>query len=336
MVVAGLLLLLHGTAQGDGGLFSRLHDDVWEPEQAAIVLHDPEQAREDLILRVRFEGSARDFGWIVPVPALPEVAEASPELFWESASLTRPHIQERGIGCGARSSGMDGPPTGDGVDVYDEGDVGVFHSMVVGSTDAAALTDSLTRWGFLHTENRDRAEEALRFYTERSWFFAVFRIDSTAVQGGDPGSWYGVLQPVRLSFQAVEPVYPLRISALSAGEENEVLLYVCAAHRVTIPGGETEYANRISSPELAAIRERYPMLGSHLTGGVFLTKLRRTYTPAEMTADLTLEPALTDDEFRPVIYTRVPVAELLLFGGAGTAVVLRWLRRRRDARNGCT
>src|SRR5437016_6612077 len=49
--------------------------DINEPTQKAIIFHH--QAREDLILQVKYEGPAEDFGWLIPVPGRPEVRKGS-------------------------------------------------------------------------------------------------------------------------------------------------------------------------------------------------------------------------------------------------------------------
>jgi hypothetical protein len=55
--------------------------DIREPAQKAIILYD--KGREDLILQVKVEGNVTDFGWLIPVPGLPEVSEASMNSFFE-------------------------------------------------------------------------------------------------------------------------------------------------------------------------------------------------------------------------------------------------------------
>jgi hypothetical protein len=323
LLVAGLVVLPAG-ARADGGFFYPLYMDVWEPSQTGLLLHDESSGREDLYLRVGFEGTARDFGWIVPVPSLPQVEAAPPDLFFECAVLTEPIVRERGMGCLSGDAGRTLAP-GD-VEVYDDRRIGLYHSMVVGASDASALADSLTRWGFLHAQNREQATAALQHYVDRSWFFAVFRIDPAQVPG-ETGVWGGTLDPVHLTFASARPVYPLRISALSAAALSEVLLYVCAERRLTFPGARTEYANRIDAGELAAIRRRHASLGPLLAEGRFLTKLRRAYRPEEMADDLVLEPASSDEELRTVYYGGIPAAEvLLLLGLVFTAVASR--RRR--------
>ncbi|MFC1572633.1 hypothetical protein ACFL6M_03435 [Candidatus Eisenbacteria bacterium] len=80
LCLLGLVLLaaLGSTARADGMFVSRLrHADIREPEQKALIYyHD---GVEDLVLSVRYEGAPEDFGWIVPLPAVPELAAEDPE-----------------------------------------------------------------------------------------------------------------------------------------------------------------------------------------------------------------------------------------------------------------
>src|SRR5213080_2045989 len=66
--------------------------DINEPTQKAIIFHH--QAREDLILQVKYEGPAEDFGWLIPVPGQPKVRKGSMQPFYELSRLTQEHFGE--------------------------------------------------------------------------------------------------------------------------------------------------------------------------------------------------------------------------------------------------
>jgi hypothetical protein len=319
-IVGGLLGGVVG-ARADGGLFFPMYQDLYEPAQIALLVHDADAQREELYLQVGFEGTAPEFGWVVPVPSRPEVSAVDRDLFWECHWLTEPVVRERGLGCG-ESHKLVAPA--DGIEILEDRQVGIYRAMVVGASDAGVLADSLTRWGYLNDENRARAETALQFYVDRSWYFVLFRVAAGQFPEGAE-HWSGELEPIGLSFASAEPIYPLRISALSAAEQSEVLLYVRAGHRMTFPGARTEYVNHISASELQAIRARMPRLGPLLCEGSYLTKLRRTFRPSEMTDDLVLQRAETDDELRRIYYSGIPALELLLLGG----LIAGWGHRRR-------
>ena len=115
------------------------------------------------------------------------------------------------------------------------------------------------------------------------------------------------------------------IWAIATNAENleHVVLYTVGEHRMTYPGSETWYANKISASELSAISSRFPAVGAELAAGDFLTKLVREYSPSQMSADLVLTPAGADDEFRLVNYSGFPLFNLLLGGS-----LLGWLGMR--------
>ncbi len=336
--LAALLVLAAfvGRAAADGCMIPPYWRDIEEPDQIALLVHDEAAGREDLYLQVSFHGNAEEFAWIVPVPAVPELDEVGSRLFYECSDLTRPiGGRKRGVdfGCGSRYA-VNSPGDSE-VEIIAEETVGIYETMTLGASDAGALVDSLTAWGYLQGEGEGEAEvlEAFQFYVDKGWFFVVMRIDDAEVgePGGD-GYWYGGIDPIRLSFASAQPVYPLRISALSAGYGSRLLLYVCSDHRMSFEEASTEYANRISSNEHEAIARRFPELGQILPSGSFLTKLRRFYTADEMTGDLVLEQAPSDEEFRLARYSSVlpglPGGDLLLIGALLLLVGLGAIRVR--------
>src|SRR4029077_9031025 len=83
------IVMFATTSDGDGCFVFRWNKekDINEPTQKAIILHD--QGREDLVLQVKYEGPAEDFGWVIPVPGQPEVRKGSMEPFYELSKLTQ-------------------------------------------------------------------------------------------------------------------------------------------------------------------------------------------------------------------------------------------------------
>lgn len=301
-----------GRARADGGLLTNHFQDVWEPAQRAILIFDPLAGREELILQAEYEGTTADFAWIVPVPSLPTLAVADAGLFVECANLTKLVVRDRGFGCGSESGRYADVPGGE-LDIYGDELVGIYQTLILGAHNASVLADSLETWGYLHAANRPSVEAALQFYIDKSWFFVAMRTDSAGVAGGAPGEHRsGGLDPIRLAFSTTQAVYPLRISAISARDYSQILLYVCAPHRMTFPGARAEYANRINESELRHLQSLYPLLGTVVTQPCFLTKLRDYVPPSSMSDDLVLEQTPDDSEFRVIEYAGIPVPEMLL------------------------
>jgi len=96
----GGMKLLHGVCHADGVFVFTWNKqiDINEPTQKAIILYD--QGREDLVLQVKYEGPAKEFGWLVPVPGLPEVKKGSMDCFYELSALTQKALAlETGLRC---------------------------------------------------------------------------------------------------------------------------------------------------------------------------------------------------------------------------------------------
>lgn len=327
LLIAALMLGGAGAARGDGGFLAPIWYELYETSQTAFITYDADSGREELTVMPGFYGDVREFAWILPTPAPAEVSSADHTLFTSLTELTRPQYHERDSwNCERRDYVYD---TADDIEIFNEAIVGVYAVMVVGATEADALVDSLTAWGYLHAANNEAAVDAITHYVDKDWSFVAMKVDSTALAELFPYGGYhrGQLHPVRLTFSSPEPVFPLRISAISAAAESKVHIYTRDRHRQTVPGFNTAYANRISATEAQRIRAVYPALGAVLTEGDFLTKLVRRFSPVEMTEDLVVTPAPRDDEILPVHFSGLPTTSFLL---GGPAVV--WLLRRRRFR----
>jgi hypothetical protein len=343
LALLALTVASPGSARADGGYVSPFGYPVWEPGQTAFLRHDAGSGIEELTILPRFFGEPTDFAWLVPVPSLPEVAEADPELFEQLSRLTAPIYRSRDSfwNCDPQyttDAGGRGLDEG-GVEIIADELIGIYRTQTVAASDADALSDSLAAWGFLHEGNLTLVAPVLQQYVDEGWYFVAMSVDSTAaaaalrpygksIAADAPYYWYPALQPMTFRFASAEPIYPLRISQLSTGDSNPVSLYVATGHRVEFPGARTLYANRLGAGEHAAIVEAYPAAGAALDQGLWLTRLYRAYTAPEMIADLVLVPAADQAEVRVVYYSGLPVWSLV-FGGATAWWTVRRRRMRR-------
>ncbi len=316
-----------------GGYLTPPEHIMYEPAQQAFIDHDAGADIEQLTILPGFRGDAREFVWLVPVPALPEVAVADRELFQELDALTRPIYRHRDgqWDCFSNRShdiAFDGDP--EPVDIINRQLVGYYQTVTLSATEAPALLDSLTVWGFLHDGNREVATAAITDYVARAWFFVAVRIDSTAMAEVFPyfqGEVWGGLDPLQLTFASDEIIYPMKISAVSATAVSSVILYVKTDHRLTFAGANTPYANRFTAEEISQLN-LMPAVQAPLRPGDFVTRLDREYRRDEMTEDLVLRRADNDDEFLAVNYSGFPWTGLvLLVPPLGMAVRRRfWVR----------
>ena len=71
-LAAFLVVCLPASVLADGKFYSSERVPPGLPYQRALIAHDG--SRELLILQSKFEGEAKDFGWVVPLPSIPELA----------------------------------------------------------------------------------------------------------------------------------------------------------------------------------------------------------------------------------------------------------------------
>lgn len=303
LIVILFLLTTPASALADGGFFTEeMFLDIWESAQRAVILCGNSAGNctgnctgnytgnytEHLVLSVSFEGEAEDFAWVVPVPNIPEITVTDPDLFWELYDFTRTEIPSGGEGwfwCGYGATPA--PEDQNGVDVIEEEVVGPYATAILSATNATALADWLNANGYAFPQE---GEEIISEYIENEWYFVATKINAV-----DEGTGYalaeGAIEPIVLSFESEEIVFPLRISSLSASNSTppEILLYVLADH-VMVPeqyplytgyGNWTdnaftlEFANNVSVGDLSEYEILPELVSTYLPRDEFyLTKLR--------------------------------------------------------------
>jgi Uncharacterized protein conserved in bacteria (DUF2330) len=230
-------------ARADGCFVFRWNKqrDINEPTQKAIIVHD--QGREDLVLQVKYEGPAEDFGWLIPVPGLPEVRKGSMECFYELSKLTQERFEDsHNVTMGASMS-AEGKHE---VKVIEIKTVGAYEVAVLSARNAASLGEWLDAHHFIFPKEN---QGVLDNYVKRQWYFVAARIDPnqsgfTLVAGAPkqtpiPTSTRkqlasGELHPLVISFPSDKCVFPLAISAVN-GKPSEVSLYVLSAEPAMSP-----------------------------------------------------------------------------------------------------
>lgn len=296
-----LLLLLTGVhAFADGCFVWQRGADLNEPSQKAILCMD--EGKETLILQVKYAGEAKDFAWIVPLPAKPDVSviddEESP--FAEISLYTQ---RRNRWGYRGRDSGED--VKSGTVRVLEQKTVGVYDIAALAANDAKALSDWLNKNGYAFPEKR---KDVLAHYTRKKWVYVAMRISAAALsQNGVDRLKSGELQPIRFTFEASEMVYPLTISSVNAGE-TELLLYVLADTPMHVVNSEGRAGLSISNNLAPFSQYRDARTGTwrKTTGfelpltwralrlpankSLSLCKYREIYTSKDMHNDLTFTP----------------------------------------------
>ena len=253
---------------GDGGFISPYERDVYQPNQMAVIKYD--KGIEDIIFKVKYEGNADDFGWIIPVPSLPKLDTKSEDfdgIFFELADLTHWH---RGWG-----KSYDNP-----IDVVEETTVGIYNVAVLHADNPNALSD----WLKQHNYNiPSGGENIINEYINKNWYFVAARIVPEKLEEK------GNIHPIRLTFNSSQIVYPMKISSISAKEYMQVLLYVFGdypIHKKSNGDIVTVIYKKIYKKNL----EDFPILNKFLDKDYSLTKLRfMYYSPSDINEDIVLK-----------------------------------------------
>jgi hypothetical protein len=231
-----------------------------EPEQKAVVYFRGGQ--EDLIISPGYSGSSAEFAWVVPVPARPKVKIVEGALFHELARLCFPE-PPRGRGAEGKKALTAGATQA--VRVIERKTVGAYDVSVLEASDGRALMKWLAANGYHLPE---KAVGPVQAYVKERWTFVACRIKDSS---SGAGLRTGTLAPLRLTFAAKQPVYPMRLSSANP-QPFRVLIYLLlpagevtgnvqslAPFRAPVLGSMRPHSAHIRAT-LAAGQEEYPTL----------------------------------------------------------------------------
>ena len=178
--------------------------------EQVLIVHDADKGREHFVREVRFANVRGKLGFVVPVPAVPEIAkEAAPFEALSAAFPFQPPLPKRrgvpggrGFGKGAipAAAGIGGDGEGAGpppVEVLATKKVGSFTAFTLSARDPDAFRAWLTSNGL---EAPPENQKWLAHYVKLGFFFVALRFD-----GADQEL---VSETVRISFDTPVPFYP--------------------------------------------------------------------------------------------------------------------------------
>ena len=289
----------------DGGLFTQLYRDIYEPNQLAMIVFD--DMVEKIIFQIDYEGDAEDFAWVIPVPGYPKLFPVEDDIFYELHKLTQPPPPSSfgcGWGAGVPTSGLED----DGVHVWEENQVGIYHTTTLSATDPNSLVEWLNYNDYAFPAE---GQEILDYYVQQSWFFVAMKIQHEETINNSE-NYTGAIQPIGIMFFSDEMIYPLKFSTLSVPTwGTEVLIYAFSNERVTFPGASEEYNATIIPDQL----KEYPILQGLIDETFVLTKLRKNFSAEEMDKDLMLVPVPKYIVLGSIIDLNSPVGQFVLIIG---------------------
>jgi hypothetical protein len=186
-------------------------------DQSILVAWNAKTKVEHFVRRARFEGaSSKDFGFLVPTPSKPELAESDDAVFERLMDLTKPEHVKRYVPDftpvlvgllfhpESMKAAQEGPVpaamAARSVTVLEEKRVAGFDAAVLEASDASALVDWLKAHDYAsRPEIADWAEP----YVAAKWKITAFKLAA-----GAPAVRTSAL---RMTFTTDEPLFPYRV-----------------------------------------------------------------------------------------------------------------------------
>jgi hypothetical protein len=212
-LLGGCLLLatLSNPAAACCPCFADSGKPVVNADQTVIILWDAAKKTEHFIRKASFKSDADDFGFLIPSPTEPELAESGNEAFPFLQALTEPetitmsrptgHV---GCGCAAEMNSApiakSAPPP---VRLLAEKEVAGFHAVVLETKSSDALVDWLKEHGYAFSPE---VKAWAKPYVEGGWKITALKVAKR--KNGDPK--LVAAGALRLSFQTDRPLFPYR------------------------------------------------------------------------------------------------------------------------------
>jgi hypothetical protein len=318
-------------------------------EEAAVIIWDAPTRTQHFIRTASFSG-AEDFGFLVPTPTKPELAEARDALRTVS-QIIKPKVVTEARFDGfdftpltfallRSSGGFDTAMTAVGrsaVRVLEERQVAGYDAVILEADNAKALNDWLGKHGY---ESRPTLVGWLEPYVKARWKITAFKIATDSNRFST--------SPVRMSFTTDRPFFPYREPADLRGEEvspgvsRSLKVFFLSDARMqgaletrSWPG-EVVWANRLDEAFRQPIAEDCGLNMQKLPTNLWLTAFEDLASPRPGTDDVFFTTASVQNITMPppvVIENpwRIPLPlDLLLLG---ILLVLGWFLWKRKSRS---
>jgi len=333
----------------------RPNADVQIADETAAIVWDVKTQTEHFIRHATFTANAPDFGFLVPTPSRPALAEASPAAFdgltqqleprherhnhryWQPTLLVFMLMQSM-VGSKEEPEAATSAPgtTTAAVTVLDTQRVGRYDAVVLAASDAGALAGWLNAHGYAA---RPALREWLVPYVRAHWTLTAFKIAKD-----DPRASQARSSVTRLSFHALRPFFPYREPAdqrLPGKTYPPRLLRVFFLSDAHVEGrlgqsgaawpGQTVYSDTLPEDWRGDLARSLTLSPVQLPSTLRLTALEDRSSPRPGIDDVWFQPSAQQTPILPppLIYDRdipipIPIDALLVTGlWSGWAIARR-------------
>ncbi|MDF1660257.1 MAG: DUF2330 domain-containing protein [Planctomycetota bacterium] len=179
-------------------------------DQEILVVWDEVNKREHFIRQAKFETDSENYGFLVPTPTKPELAEADAAVFKRLSDTTKPVVKTNyhyHFGSIFDKSAFVSSRKTDSkkasVTVLDRKRIAGYDAVVLRADDPKALGEWLESHGY---EFREDLIEWVRPYIEAHWIVTAFKFVNTT-----PKLMLKPTKAIRMSFDTEHPLFPYRV-----------------------------------------------------------------------------------------------------------------------------
>ena len=315
-------------------------------EESAIILWDAATKTQHFIRSAAFQTDAKDFGFLVPTPSVPELAEADDSAFRHLDRITDPPELRVAVTAAAKAE----PPKAaePQVVVVATAKVAGMDAAVLAANDAGALDRWLKAHGYASSPP---LMEWAKVYVDRNWYITAFKISAGAERARrlEAGA-------VRMSFRTEQPFFPYREpqqTARATIPPSARLLKVYFIGDGRYDGvlessvawaGKPAWSGALTAAQRAELMRHLRMPADAAAKATWLT-LFRDFSDPRPGADLNFMAAASQSELRPdqelishfqrgERIRSVAMWVVLLLAGGAVAFAIRRRQKRKDADHG--
>jgi hypothetical protein len=207
-------------------LAPRAGDSVHVAEESAVIVWDVATKTQHFVRRAQFDTKAQDFGFLVPTPTRPVLAEAQDAVFGYLLDLTRPPLWAAlapAAAKGERVATAKSEPPRAAVIVLEAVTVAGLDAVVLDANDAQALNSWLGKHGYAASA---QLADWYKPYIASKWIITAFKISKGSSHAGR-----ATTSAVRMSFRTEQPFFPYREPATSGTTPRALEVYFIARER---------------------------------------------------------------------------------------------------------
>lgn len=245
-IVAASLSLLPQAALACGGFFCNSAQPIDQTKERIVFDIDDELNKVEVHVQIYYQGSAPEFSWVVPVPAVPEIRVTSDYVFEVLDRATVPTFFTQtqflgscetfsydtgyrgagggpgGGGGGALDTASAAPPPG--VTVVAQTQVGPYDQVTLQASDPAALTTWLTENGYSVPPT---VGAALAPYVSSTGYFVALKLQNDRDSGD--------IAPIAMRYDGTVASIPLVLTSVAAQPDMRIVPFILHRDKRAIP-----------------------------------------------------------------------------------------------------